>query len=235
MSLRLVSSTARAATRAHPLMATRVIRAYSTETPQQPDPKAKANSILEALPGNTPLSKTGILATGAAATVYAISNGLYVVNAETLMLGAFATVVYAISRSVAPAYGQWAQGHVDAFRNVLNKAREEHVDAVKERIQSVGQLKDVVNTTKQLFAVSKETAELEAKAFTLQQQVDFASEARSVLDSWVRYEGQLRQREQAELAQNVIAKVQKEIENPKFKQQVLEQALSDVEKLFAKA
>ncbi|KAA8915171.1 hypothetical protein TRICI_002666 [Trichomonascus ciferrii] len=236
MSLRLAtSSTARFAGQAaarRPIMGVSAMRAYSTQQPE--DPKAKAHSIIESLPGNTALSKTGILATGTAASVYAISNGMYVVNAESLMLGAFAAVVYIMSKTVGPAYGSWAKGHVDTFRNVLNKAREGHVQAVKDRIENVNQVKDIVGVTQSLFALSKETAQLEAKGFELQQKVDFANEAKAVLDSWVRYEGQMRQREQQELASSVISKIEKEIANPKFKQQVLEQALNDVEQLLSK-
>lgn len=50
-----------------------------------------------------------------------------------------------------------------------------------------------------------------------------------MLDSWVRYEGQVKQRQQKELAAAVIAKVQKELENPKVLQQILQQSVADVE------
>lgn len=50
-----------------------------------------------------------------------------------------------------------------------------------------------------------------------------------MLDSWVRYEGQVKQRQQKELAENIIAKVQKELENPKVLQQILAQSVADVE------
>lgn len=234
--IRLTAQSARlAAIRPSTMMAARpsinTIRTYATE---QPDPKQKANSIIEAMPGNSAVSKTGILATGAAAGVYAISNGLYVVNGESLMLLAFSGVFYIMSKTAAPAYGAWAKGHVDAVKNILSGARQGHVESVQERIESVNQLKDVVQTTKDLFSVSKETAELEAKVFEKKQQVNYAAEAKSVLDSYVRYEGQVRQMEQEELANNVMNKVNKEIQSSKFKQQVLEQAVADVEKLFAK-
>ena len=55
------------------------------------------------------------------------------------------------------------------------------------------------------------------------------AEAKQVLDSWVRYEGQLKARQQKELAENVIAKINKELENPKNLQQILSQSVSDVE------
>ena len=50
-----------------------------------------------------------------------------------------------------------------------------------------------------------------------------------MLDSWVRYESQVKQRQQKELAESIIAKVQKELENPKVLQQILQQSVTDVE------
>lgn len=79
----------------------------------------------------------------------------------------------------------------------------------------------------------QETARLEAQAFELQQKTALAAEAKTVLDSWVRYEGQVKQRQQKELADSIIAKVTKELENPKVLQQILQQSVADVEKLVA--
>jgi F-type H+-transporting ATPase subunit b len=56
-----------------------------------------------------------------------------------------------------------------------------------------------------------------------------AAEAKTVLDSWVRYEGQVKTRQQKELADSVIAKIDKELENPKVLKQILDQAVADVE------
>ncbi len=80
--------------------------------------------------------------------------------------------------------------------------------------------------------VSQETAKLEAQAFELEQKTALAAEAKTVLDSWVRYEGQVKQRQQKELAQSIIAKVQKELENPKVLQQILQQSVADVESML---
>ncbi|ANB12494.1 F1F0 ATP synthase subunit 4 [Sugiyamaella lignohabitans] len=206
------------------------LRGYASQV----DPKTKAQAIIDALPGSNLISKTGILATSSAAAIYAVSNSLYVVNAETCLLVVFGAFLYVMSKTAAPAYKDWAEGHISTIRGALDKAREGHVVAVKERIESVNQLKDVVATTKDLFALSKETVELEAKAFEAKQKVEFAHEAKSVLDSWVRYEGQVRQREQKELAEAVIAKIEKEVSTKKFQQSVLNQAVADIEQLFAK-
>ena len=70
---------------------------------------------------------------------------------------------------------------------------------------------------------------LEAKAFELEQHTALVAEGRQVLDSWVRYEGQVKQRQQRELAESVIAKINKELENPKILQQILQQSVADIE------
>ncbi|KAG7869909.1 hypothetical protein KL918_000113 [Ogataea parapolymorpha] len=206
------------------------IRCLSTPV----DPKTKANALIDSLPGNSFLSKTGILATTAAASVYAISSELYVVNDESILLVTFLGFIALISKAVAPLYGEMAKNRTDHVVGLLNQARADHVNAVKTRIDQVSNLKDVVSTTKALFEMSKETAALEAEAFELKQKVAVASEAKSVLDSWVRYEAQVRQHEQEQLASTVISKVQSELQNAKFQDKVLAQAVEEVEKLFAK-
>ncbi|ODQ57589.1 hypothetical protein WICANDRAFT_64937 [Wickerhamomyces anomalus NRRL Y-366-8] len=208
------------------------VRCLSTQTPE---PKAKATSIIDALPGNSVLSKTGILATGTAASIYAISNELYVVNEESILLGCFLAFSGLVVKYVAPLYNDWAESRIKSVSEILNSSRVKHVEAVKDRIESVSELKDVVNTTKVLFEVSKETVELEAQAFELKQKVELASEAKSVLDSWVRYEASVRQLQQQQLAQTVIANVEKELTNPKFQDKVLQEAVADIEKVFASA
>lgn len=50
-----------------------------------------------------------------------------------------------------------------------------------------------------------------------------------MLDSWARYEGQVKARQQRELAEAVIAKIDKELDNPKVLDQILKQAVADVE------
>lgn len=90
-------------------------------------------------------------------------------------------------------------------------------------------MKDIVDVTKNLFALSRDTAKLEAEAFELKQQVAVASELKSTLDSWVRYEATVREREQKQLAAYLIEKIHKDLEDPKIQQQILDQAVLDVQ------
>ena len=45
----------------------------------------------------------------------------------------------------------------------------------------------------------------------------------------MRYEGQVKQRQQKELADSVIAKIEKELENPRVLKQILDQSVADIE------
>ncbi|KAL9013135.1 MAG: hypothetical protein Q9180_009038 [Flavoplaca navasiana] len=143
------------------------------------------------------------------------------------------SVFYAVARYGGPMYKEWADGQINKMKGILNSAREGHTAAVKDRIESVKQLGGVVEVTKQLFEVSKETAKIEAEIFELEQKTALAAEAKSVLDSWVRYEGQVKQRQQKELAESIIGKITKELENPKTLQQILNQSVADVEKIVS--
>lgn len=143
----------------------------------------------------------------------------------------------------------WAEGHISRIKKVLDSARAEHTQAVKERIDSVGQMKDIVQLTQGLFSLSKvclywhmntchlrifrqETVTLEASTFALKQQTALAAELKSVLDSWVRYEQQQKESEQAELTKTVIDNVMKSISDPKVQKDTLTEAVAEIESKF---
>ncbi|KAL4902636.1 hypothetical protein BDW74DRAFT_158215 [Aspergillus multicolor] len=197
------------------------------------DPKQKAQSILDSLPGSSLVSKTAILSATAGISIAAISNELYVMNEETVAAFCLLSVFTAVAKYGGPAYKEWANAQVQKHKDILNAARADHTNAVKQRMENVKELSGVVDLTKQLFEVSKETAKLEAQAYELEQRTALAAEAKQVLDSWVRYEGQVKQRQQRELAETVIGKIQKELENPKTLQQILNQSVSDVERIMS--
>src|SRR3569833_1645638 len=59
-----------------PSLAITAVRNASYVPPE--DPKSKAQSIIDSLPGNSLISKTAILSSAAGLSVYAISNEYYV-------------------------------------------------------------------------------------------------------------------------------------------------------------
>lgn len=121
----------------------------------QKSPADQAKSILDSLPGHSLFSKTAILSAGAGLSIAAISNEIYVVNEESIVFICLLTIYTAIARYGGPAYVEWAEGHRNRIKSILNSARKEHTDAVKARIQSVQDLGGVIDITKNLFEVSK--------------------------------------------------------------------------------
>jgi F-type H+-transporting ATPase subunit b len=129
---------------------------YQSNVPtQQPDPKSKAQSIIDALPGNSLVSKTAILSSAAGLSIAAISNEIYVVNEETIVAFCLLSVFTAIGKYAGPMYAEWASSQVNKIRDILNAARADHTKAVQDRIESVQQMGNVVDVTKALFEVSK--------------------------------------------------------------------------------
>jgi len=101
------------------------------------------------------VSKAAILSAGSALSIAAISNELYVVNEESIVLFCLLTVYTGIAVYGGPAYKEWAEGKSNQIKSILNSARENHTSAVKQRIDSVKDLSGVIDITKNLFEVSK--------------------------------------------------------------------------------
>ncbi len=101
---------------------------------------------------------------------------------------------------------------------------------MQARIDSVSQQKDVVDVTKGLFAIAKETAEAEQKVFELSQRTQLASEVKAVLDSWARFEASEREAEQKQLTDAVVRKVTEQLQDEKLQKQILDNAIAEVER-----
>lgn len=79
------------------------------------------------------------------------------------------------------------------------------------------------------FPHSQQTAELEHETFQLKQSAAIAAEVKSVLDSHVRHEAQLREQEQIDLVQTVLANVQKQLGDKKLQRDILLSSVAEVE------
>ncbi|GJJ72348.1 F-type H+-transporting ATPase subunit b [Entomortierella parvispora] len=239
MALRLLTksaSVARPALAAQRSTASVAIRHMATSAEEkQVSPESKAQSIIDSLPGNSLITKTGYVTALAGAATYLISKEIYVFNEESLVLLAFAATFGGIVKNAREPFNAWADEHINKIRTILQKARVDHKAAVEDRIDQVGQMKDVVDVTKALYALSKETAKLEAEAFELKQKTAMTAEVKSVLDSWVRYETSVREREQSKLAAYMIEKIKADLADPKLQSQILVESINQVEKIANKA
>jgi len=207
---------------------------FSTMVPsnnQHTDPKQKAHSIIDSLPGNSLLTKTGYITVGTGLVALTISKELYVFNEETVVLLAFIGLIIPLYRVLRKPFNEWFEEQQKRVNSVLDQAQEDHKTAVKDRINNIGQVGDIVDITKALFEMSKETAKLDAEAFELKQKATVAAEIKAVLDSWVRYEASLREREQKDLANYVIERVMTQLRDEKTQQEILNQSIQDVERI----
>lgn len=146
------------------------------------DPKKKAQSLIDALPGSSLLSKTAILSSTAGLSVYAISSEYYVVNEETVVAFCLLAVWGALIKFGGPAYKEWAEGQSNKIKNILNQARADHSAAVQTRIDDVKQLSGVVDVTKSLFEVSKVRRPLSTQMSMIRDETDWI---RGRMGAWV--------------------------------------------------
>lgn len=233
MASRVALNTLRAsASRVRPqtVVASQLMHARAMSS-QQP-PAERASEVINKLPSSPNLiTKTGTAILGSGLLAAAISQELYVMNEETVIAVGYLILFTYIAKIIRTPYKEWAEGHINRIKNVLDSSRAEHTQAVKDRIESVNQMKDVVSLTEGLFAVSKETAKLESEIFVQRQRVALASEIKTVLDSWVRYEQQEKEQEQAQLVKSVVDNVLKNLSDEKTQKDMLIWAVSEVEQL----
>jgi hypothetical protein len=113
------------------------------------------------------VSKAAILSAGAGVSVAAISNEIYVVNEETIVAFCLLTVMWGAFRYLGPSYVSWADSQRKKLGDLLNAARDNHTESVKERISTVNELSGVVDVTKSLFELSKVRTRASAGVLTV--------------------------------------------------------------------
>jgi F-type H+-transporting ATPase subunit b len=142
-------------TRVFPSISASIISTRRSSNVPTEDPKRKAQSIIDSLPGNNLITKTAILSAGAGVSIFGISNEFLVINEETVVAFCLLSVFWAIGKYGGPMYSEWANGQIEKMKGIFRAAREDHTAAVQSRINNVQQLGSVIDVTKQLFEVSK--------------------------------------------------------------------------------
>lgn len=217
------------------MMSTQTPSSSQTTTPATVTAEQKADAIINFFPGSTPLTKAGSLLASASIAAYLISKEIYVFDAE----------VYEVF-AIFGAYYIWYKGGKDSalayFKdrhaqivNVLSQARKDHRAVVQERIDHVGKLSDIVPVTDALYDMSKDIAKFEAQVYELEQKIKVKTQIKSALDAWVRYEANVREQEQKQLAESVIEKVKQQLKDPKLQNNLLQQTIADFDKLATKS
>src|ERR1700738_711474 len=99
-----------------------MVTAPNTDPPL-PDPKTRAAALIDALPGNSLLSKTGFLTVGTAALATAVSKELYIFNDESVILLCSSLLLYLVVQLGAPGYTEWVKSIQQQQTQLLTSAR----------------------------------------------------------------------------------------------------------------
>ncbi|RCH77834.1 atp4 subunit B of the stator stalk of mitochondrial F1F0 ATP synthase, partial [Rhizopus stolonifer] len=86
------------------------VRHYTTQ--KEVEPKEKANSILNSLPGNSLVSKTGFVTLSTGLATFLISKEIYVLNEETLVLVASAGLLGVLLKYLREPFSNMADEHI---------------------------------------------------------------------------------------------------------------------------
>ncbi|KAJ3231632.1 atp4 subunit B of the stator stalk of mitochondrial F1F0 ATP synthase [Chytriomyces hyalinus] len=209
-----------------------VARKYTTSTEPaaaESTAAAQAQSLINIFPGETPAAKATSVLLSSSVAAYLVSKEIYALDGEIFELAAIFGAYYMWYSGGKEGFVEYFSDKQTTIRNVLTAAREQHHAVVKERMDHIGKLANSVEVTKGLFEISKEIAKLEAEAYELKQRVAYTSEVKSVLDSWVRHEASVREKEQKLMAETIINKIRAELSDPRMQSSILAQTIADVE------
>lgn len=77
------------------------------------EPKQKANSLLDSLPGNSIISKTGYVTAFTGLSAFLVSKEIYVLNEETLVLVASTALLGVLLKYLREPFNNMANEHID--------------------------------------------------------------------------------------------------------------------------
>ncbi|RKP01986.1 hypothetical protein CXG81DRAFT_25337 [Caulochytrium protostelioides] len=215
---------------------TGLARRFASTTPAaRPDPAEKAQSLISMMPGQNLAAQSTSVLVATSLAAYALSKEVYLIDMETFEMASIAGAWYLWYSGVKEPAREWFAEKRATMRRVLEEARADHKAVVQERIAHFDKMSDLATVTADMYGMAREIAHLEAEAYALQQRVAYQTEIRATLDQWVRHEANVRNAEQKDLVDGVIAKVQAGLKDNKVQQAILTQALADVDAALAKA
>ena len=194
-------------------------------------PVAKANSLLDLVPGNSLLTKTGVVATGVGLTAVAISKEFLLLHPETIVLGAFAGMVVFLHQQVTPIVANELDTRADEIRKHLNAAGDARKANLLNEIEATKGNTETVGITKEIFAISKDITVLQAQIRERELRRAIGTQIKFKLDYIAQLEAQKRQLEQQKVLEALRARVAEAIQDPKFQNELLKKVVVDLESL----
>ena len=89
------------------------------------EPKQKAASIIDSLPGNSFVSKTGFVTLSTGLATFLISKEIYVFNEETLVLVASGGLLAVLLKYLREPYNNMANDHINVRYKIFIRKFED--------------------------------------------------------------------------------------------------------------
>ena len=183
------------------------------------------------VPGNSLLTKTGVVATGTGLAAVAISKELLLLHPETIVLGAFAGMVVLLHKQLSPVVANELDTRAEDIRKTLAAAGEARKSALLGEIETTKSTAEIVDVTKEVFALTKEITTMQAEIRQRELKRAIGAQFKSKLDYIAQLEAQKRALEQAKIVEHLRARVLEAIQDPKFQTELLKKCVTDLENL----
>jgi len=199
--------------------------------PSTVEPKTQANALINAIPGNSMLTKTGVVALGAGLFAVGISKELILIHPETIIVGCFGGIVYLLSQQLAPVIKGELESYIDNIRKAVNENREKEIASFHDEIQKLKDVELAVPLTKELFSMHKEIVLMNKTLAEYNVRKNTINSIKSKMDAIAALEAQQRASEQGELLGLLRSRVMTAIKDPKFQENYLKKCISDIESM----
>ncbi|KAI3632455.1 hypothetical protein MIR68_009561 [Amoeboaphelidium protococcarum] len=214
----------------------------NTEAPQQQqvnfedEHKKTAYKWLQMMPGKDDGEKSQNAVFATATTALLFGKEIIPYTGDTVYLIPFTIVMYYMFKMASPPIADLVNAVIKEEDKIWADSKSKAESKLESEIHAISgsgitELEDMV---KDIFAQAKQVTKLEADAYKHQQEVEFYTKAKSILDNWVRYETAEREKEQRRIAQEVMDRVMAAVNDPKFADRYLEQCIGDIEQALQK-
>lgn len=180
------------------------------------------------------LPKTAYITLGTGAVALAISKEFYVVNEETMILASFLITCSVGYKYLKTPFKEFIQSEVSNVRQQMLSSRQNSKQKVLDRIQQCSPFLEIETATKDLYKMSRELTELEAKVFELRQKQVLCQETKLYLDNLVRNEAAIKAKEQKRLALLVKTELEQNLKDENFQKLLLNQSIEEIVKISNK-
>ncbi|KCV67200.1 hypothetical protein H696_06380, partial [Fonticula alba] len=134
--------------------------------------KAMASKFIDSLPQTSFITKSGLLAGGVGALLYAIGNEYYVVSPETPVIMTFCISLAVVHKLGFPVVAKALDDHAAEVKRALETGRETKRAEMLAEIEKLRGDADLVEATKALFEYQRQLVQMKAQVGELSVQRD---------------------------------------------------------------